>query len=162
MDSTYNLQLDSKMKNRGIKHLAILSLGALVMMLSSYKTASTDYPGLRVICNAYAPVPSLSQYEFEQMIQGEKQRWKGGDGVIVALLKTSHPTGMKVAEEIFEMNDNEFNRYWLSLVFAGKSKAPNFFTSEEDLLEFVMVTPGAIGVVSTNVSTVGVKELSIE
>ncbi len=96
------------------------------------------------------------------MIQGERQRWKGGEGVIVALLKTSHPTGKKVAEDVFDMSDNEFNRYWLSLVFAGKSKAPEFFTSESALVEFVMVTPGAIGVVSTNVKTAGVAVIEID
>lgn len=158
----YNLQWVFKMKARNIKRSLLgFALGSMVL-LSSFLQKERDYPGLRIICNAYSEVSDLKQSEFEHIIRGEQQRWKGGEGVTIALLKTSHPVGLKTAQSVFDMGANEFNRYWLSLVFEGKCKAPVFFNSEAALKDFIMLNQGAIGIVSAELGTSGVRVLNIK
>jgi hypothetical protein len=50
------------------------------------------------------------------------------------------------------MSANELNKYFLALVFQGKVKAPVFFTSEQELEDYVSRTPGAIGVSDNTVA----------
>ena len=52
--------------------------------------------------------------------------------------------------------------YWQRQIFSGKGTPPMEFSSEEDLLFFVSVTPGAVGYVSDSTPlTSGVKELRV-
>lgn len=103
---------------------------------------------LIVIVNPSEPIDELEFTEFKRIIMGQQQRWKNGDKITIALMKTNHPTGSQTAEKFYSMTGNELNKYWLSLVFQGKAKAPVFFNSEEELVGYVAKTPGAIGIVS--------------
>jgi hypothetical protein len=85
--------------------------------------------------------------ELRKVMKGEQQRWDKGKKISIALMKTTHAVGESTAARIFDMSGNELNKYWLALVFQGKAKAPNFFNSETDLLNYVAITPGAIGIV---------------
>lgn len=117
-----------------------------------------DMNGLIVIVNPDSP-DQVSQAEFMKIIRGQQQRWKDGKTVHIALMKTKNPTGQKTAEEIYGMSGDELNKYWLSLVFAGQALAPEFYNTEQELIDYVANTPGAIGIVSS-VNTTEVKKLS--
>ena len=93
---------------------------------------------------------------------GETQRWKNGKRIIIALMKTSTPLGKTTSSKIYDMTGDELNKYWLALVFQGKAQAPVFFSSVDDLLEFVAQNPGAIGIVDKPVAMADVRALSID
>jgi ABC-type phosphate transport system substrate-binding protein len=120
-----------------------------------------EFNGLSVIVNPDVPVSELNKKELLKIIFGEQQRWEDGSTVKIGLLRTNNEIGLKVANEVFEMNSNEFNKYWLGLVFEGKCKAPAFFLSEEDLVKHISQTKGSIGIVSTKAAKTGVKQIKI-
>lgn len=95
-------------------------------------------------------VTEISFKELKSIMRGERQRWKGGTKVELALMKTTTSIGGLTAEKIYNMSSNQLNKYWLAQVFQGRVHTPQFFTSESELLNFVNETPGAIGVVSVN------------
>lgn len=133
--------------------LSYLSLSVLVLVLSSWlsfthakKETSQD---LMVVANINN-ITELTFKEFKGIMRGEKQRWKNGPKVEIALMKTSTSTGLITAEKVYQMSANQLNKYWLAQVFQGRVQAPQFFTSEAALIEYVQQTPGAIGVITSS------------
>jgi len=93
---------------------------------------------------------------------GEQQRWKSGAKITIALLKTNTPAGKLTSQKIYGMSSDELNKFWLALVFQGKAQAPNFFSSANELENFVAQNPGAIGIVDNADANNGVKTVIVE
>ena len=51
--------------------------------------------------------------------------------------------------------------YWQAQVFSGKGTPPKGLNSDAEVIEFVRKWPGAVGYVSPNASTDGVKVINI-
>lgn len=100
-----------------------------------------------VIGNPKGVPASMTFTELKSVLKGEKQRWKDGSKIVIALMKTNTPLGQTSAKKIYNMSGDELNRFWLALVFQGRASAPTFFNSMSELESFVSQTPGAIGVV---------------
>ncbi len=93
-------------------------------------------------------VPSdIKLTELKSILLGEKQRWKNGSRIIIALMKTNTLVGKNTSSRMYDMTGDQLNKYWLALVFQGKAQAPSFFSSTNDLQNFVAQTQGAIGIV---------------
>lgn len=108
-------------------------------------------------------VPSgMKLSELKSVLMGEKQRWKNGDKIIIALMKTNTIIGKTTSSRIYDMTGDELNKFWLALVFQGKAQAPNFFNSENDLENFVAQNPGAIGILNKPISDPEVKSILID
>jgi len=63
--------------------------------------------------------------------------------------------------EFIGKSDTAFRAGWRSLVFSGQGAMPKAFDSEAALVEYVAVTPGAIGYVSKSTAHEKVKTLAI-
>lgn len=149
------------MKGRIIMRYVLLTLLLMLGLFVKLPHAQAQpAPNLMVIAHSDVVAAELSSSEFQKIIMGQQQRWDSGKKVTIALMKTSHPTGSITASEVYNMSEDELKKYWLSLVFQGKAKAPVFFTSEEELVNYVAVTPGAVGIVS-DASRQGVKQIQV-
>lgn len=130
-----------------IKAFLLVILIGLCSWESRDLLGNEDETSLIVIANIEG-VETLTFNELKLIMRGEKQRWKSGVKVGLALMKASTPTGGITAEKIYHMSSNQLNKYWLAQVFQGRVQTPEFFVSEAALIEYVEQTPGAIGVVS--------------
>jgi len=117
---------------------------------------------LTAIGNVSGAPESLKQSELKAIMMGEKQRWKNGKRIIIALMKTNTALGKATSSKIYDMSGDELNKYWLALVFQGKAQAPVFFTSVTDLQNFVAQNPGAIGIVDKPVTGSEVRAVMID
>jgi hypothetical protein len=116
------------------------------IVISFFSAFAQDKP-LTIIGNEVGVPEQMNMKDFRSVIMGEKQRWNSSTPVVLALMKSSTKAGISTSRKIFDMSIDEFNKYWLALVFQGKVKAPVFFHSASELETFVAETPGAIGVV---------------
>ena len=123
----------------------IFLLVVFIACFNSIESIAQD--ALGVIGNAKGVPASLTFVELKNVMKGEKQRWKDGTKIVIALMKTNTPIGQTSAKKIYNMSGDELNRFWLALVFQGKTSAPTFFNSMSELEAFVAQTPGAIGIV---------------
>jgi ABC-type phosphate transport system substrate-binding protein len=131
-----------------IYYLLIVLITASVALVS-FSVPAEQGGKLSVVINPNGPPEQLSATDLKKIFKGEVQRWKNGTKVVVVMMKTSTPTGNETAGRLFNMSGNDLNKYWLSLVFAGKAHAPYFISSESELLQFVSQNPGAIGIIDT-------------
>ena len=118
-----------------------------------HRARAQSEPRLAVLVSPQGTSAELSAADFRKIVTGEKQRWPSGTKVSIALMKTTNSVGEATAKQVYKMGGNELNKYWLGLVFQGRAKAPQFFTSETELAAFVRDTPGAIGIVSQGAGT---------
>lgn len=113
----------------------------------------TQDTGLTVIGHEKGVPSEMEMAQLRSVLKGEKQRWNDGTKVVIALMKTNTPIGSNTSKKIYNMSENELNKYWLALVFQGKAEAPTFFNSESELEAYVSQTPGAIGVIGEGTGT---------
>src|SRR5688572_20450763 len=123
----------------------------LVMGSSAFSPAPQPQVegGLSVIANAKGAPTDIPKVKLKSVLKGEQQRWKDGTKILLALMKTTTKIGEDVTTRIFGMTGKDLNKYFLGQVFQGKMSSPEFFDSEEDLINYVKNKEGAIGVVSS-------------
>lgn len=145
---------------RMIRYTLFLSIFGM-LACTPFADALAQDSRLAVIVNEQGTPDELDLKQVKKVFRGEQQRWEGGKKVAIALMKNSHPTGNHTASKLYDMSGNELKKYWLSLVFQGNVSAPEFFSSEDALVNYVKTTPGAIGIVSAE-ATDGAKTIHIE
>jgi len=104
----------------------------------------------------------MKMTELRSIMKGERQRWKDGNKIKIALMKPSTQTGISTCKKIYDKDGDEVKKFWLGLVFQGKADAPVFFNSEAELKTFVSENEGAIGIVEIFVNTPDIKMVSID
>ena len=127
--------------------LLVLFVGLLTM---SFKD---DDVAIAVVANEKGAPAALTMKFLKSVVQGDKQRWPDGTKISLAFMKTNTPVGSATAKKLMGMNGDQFNKYWLALVFQGKASAPMFFNSVQELEAYVSTTPGAIGIIDGNQSS---------
>lgn len=117
---------------------------------------------LTVVSNLKGSPGDMKQAELKSIFFGEKQRWKNGNKIVIALMKTNTPVGKNVCDKVYDMSGDEVKKFWLALVFQGKAEAPVFFNTISDLQTYVSENPGAIGIIDQAPSVTGIQVVSID
>lgn len=118
----------------------------LLLMITSF--AKSQDLQLTVISNQKGAPAALNLAELKSIFKGERQRWRNGTKVIIALMKPNTETGRVISSKLYNMSSDEVNKFWLALVFQGKADSPVSFDSAAALESFVASNPGAIGIVA--------------
>ncbi|MCX6274055.1 MAG: hypothetical protein NTV09_02450 [Bacteroidetes bacterium] len=130
-----------------MKKISIPVIVTILLLLMNVFYSVGQSNNLMVISNPKGAQKELTFAELTAIMKGEKQRWKDGTAITIALMKSSTSTGEAAAKKVYGNTGDGLNKYWLALVFQGKAKAPAFFNSPGDLEAFVSQTPGAIGII---------------
>ena len=90
---------------------------------------------------------SLSSDDIKNVFLGKKSTLTTGEKVILATLANGevHTTFM---EQTLGKQPDQFSVYWKQLVFTGRGSMPKSFDTEQDLIDYVAKTKGAVGYVS--------------
>lgn len=134
----------------------------VVCMLFMSMTTKSQQTTLVAIGNVSDVPGNLSLSELKSILMGENQRWKNGDRILIALMKTNTPLGKTISSKIYDMTGDELNKFWLALVFQGKAQAPKFFSSTEELKNFVAQNRGAIGILDKPFTDTEIKFIMID
>lgn len=116
---------------------------------------------LTIISHPEGCPSTLNETELISILKGEKQRWRSGAKIRIALMKTNTPIGKTTCSKIYKMNEDQLKKYWLGLVFQGKAEAPDFFTNIGDLQAFILEHPGAIGIIDGTDPVSGIQVVSV-
>jgi hypothetical protein len=135
--------------------LAWKLIGVLIWVASS--AAASD---VKVIANSSVKVSQVSPAELKSIFWKTKTSLDDGSHVEPVLLKSggAHEAFVK---QYTGKTTAGLETYYRSLVFTGKGAMPKRFASEAEVVEYVTKTKGAIGYVSGEASTEGVKILEV-
>ena len=96
-------------------------------------------------------MPSLNREELTRIFKSRKRFWEGpplaGLRIQPVNLPASHPLRHAVSMQLFRRSPEEMDDYWQDMYFHGVLP-PYVLASEEAVIRFVAITPGAIGYVS--------------
>jgi len=136
-----------KQDMKKLQYLTTLLVLFVSLLTMSFKD---DDAAIAVVANDKGAPAALTMKFLKSVVQGDKQRWPDGTKISLAFMKTNTPVGNATAKKLLGMNGDQFNKYWLALVFQGKANAPMFFNTVQELEAYVASTPGSVGIIDTN------------
>ncbi len=109
-----------------------------------------------VVAHPDVPATELDEQTLQRIYLGKKTRWGGGLDVVPVMLKggLAH---QEFVEGVLDRTVARFVTFWKQALFTGRGVPPRSFATEKELLFYVSQTPGAVGYVSADTATPGVK-----
>lgn len=119
----------------------------VVLMLATKGYAQS----VTVIVNNSVNISSIDKSELQKIYMGKVELWGNNIRVIPCYIRPDkNESGNLFFEKVLEMDLDKFNKAWLKKVFAGYGTKPNEFTDDNNLIEYVSKTNGAIGFISSS------------
>ncbi len=137
---------------RGLLILAAISLCA---------AASIGKDEIKIVANPDVGASEISRDELNRIFLITKTSLPG-TGHVEPVLETAGPVHTIFLKEYIGRTDAALMTYYRSLVFTGRASIPKTFSSDSELIAYVAKTKGAIGYVSANANTAGVKTLKVK
>jgi len=110
-------------------------------------TSINAYAQVVVIANKSVSENSITASKLNDIYLLKTKAWSNGKAIVPLVIKTDNTTTQKffgsLGKSLMEMN-----KVWMKLQLTGEGQSPEGFSSEDELIEKVASTPGAIGFVS--------------
>jgi len=97
-----------------------------------------------VVAHKSVPVDSVSKSELLDLYTGETSIWRDGEPVVVFDLKENGKT-RKTFYKFLGMASSRIKSIWLKRMLSGEADPPESLKSEQELLQKISTTLGAIG-----------------
>jgi len=131
----------------------------VILICSAHSTmAASD---VKIIANSSISVSQISPDDLKGVFLVTKTSLTDGSHVVPVLLKLSS-TYNAFLKEYIEKTPSGLENYYRSLAFTGKGAMPKMLRTDADVLAYVRKTKGAIGFVSADAHTEGVKLLEVK
>ena len=130
-------------------------------VLTILATACLSAGDFRIIANPSVPVSAISFEEFQHVFLEVKATLADGTHVEPVLQKGGR-AHQAVLRECLGKTDLALVAYYRGLVFTGKGFMPKVLDSNSAVAAYVARTKGAIGYVSADTNTPGVKTLEVK
>jgi hypothetical protein len=120
----------------------------LMLVLASLGTwYAAEAQDVVLVANRGVQISAITNADLRAIFMGTRTRFPDGSHAVPVTLKGG------AAHEVFLKNylgegPQEFRSQWRKLVFTGQGAMPKAFDSESALIEYVAVTPGAVGYAS--------------
>jgi TonB family protein len=115
---------------------------------------------IKVIANSSVKATQISADELKRVFLLETNSLKDGTHV-EPVLRRSGPAHEAFLKNFLDINDEALQTYYRTLVFTGRGSMPKALASDAEYVAYVANTKGAIGYVSVDAATEGVKTLEV-
>lgn len=116
----------------------------LGLLLCGQELLSQRLSGLTIVGNNLGS-KSFSEQQVIDAFKARNNFWSNGKALAVCLPETKSTDATVVCSKVYAKTVSEVQKFWLSQVFQGRSRAPHFFETDQEMIEFIQKTPGAIG-----------------
>ena len=119
---------------------------------------------LAIIVNKSNPNDNLSFSELREYFMAERSNWSGGAGKVrVIMREPGGPEREAVLRLIYDMNEKDFNSYFLGKKFRGEIlEEPRQRSSTPDMIKTISNVQGAIGYVRSDEVDASVKVIRVD
>ena len=120
---------------------------ALVTLLFLFSWPEISFSQVAVIAHKSVPVDTIKKSELLDFYTADVKKWINGEKVIVNDLK---PKGevKKIFYKFLGKTPSRMKSIWLRNMLSGEGDPPEALKSEEEMLQKIAATPGAIGFLS--------------
>jgi len=139
-----------------------ISLGLMLgLLLCAQALFSQRLAGLTVIGNNLGG-KTFSEQQIIDAFKARNNFWSNGKPLAVCLPETKSADAGTVCSKVYAKSVSEVQKFWLSQVFQGRSRAPHFFETDHEMIDFIQRTPGAIGAFVNEKNIVIPAELTLQ
>lgn len=133
---------------------------SLLLLGASCFGMSARAADIRVIANPSVKVSALASDDLKAVFLETRASLPDGSHVEPVLLKTG-PLHEAFARKYIGKSAAALEIYYRSLVFTGKALMPTTVSTEQQVVEYVSKTKGAVGYVSAGAALAGVNVLEV-
>lgn len=123
----------------GIKAILI---STLFLLLADKTLANGDY---EVVIHPETTQKTVSKNVLRAIFSMRLKTWPDGELIKVFVLPDDHALHQKFSKERLSVFPYQLRATWDRLAFSGTGQAPTRVSSNEEMLEKIATTPGAIG-----------------
>jgi len=126
-----------------------------------FLVAVPAYSGeVAVIAHPSVPVSKISRTQLIDIYVGDVREWDNGEPVVLLDLKPK--SGVKDAfYDFIGKSSSRVKSIWMRHMLTGEAEPPEALDSQQEILDIVTATPGAIGYVDREVVTGNVVTLAV-
>lgn len=117
----------------------------LVCSLLSMMTMAIPAQGITVITNASVDRSELQLTELRAIFTMKKRLWSDGQPVQVYVLTPEQDSHREFCKQVLGVFPRQLQSIWHRLVYSGTGEAPIELNNEQEMLEVIASTKGAIG-----------------
>ena len=114
---------------------------------------------IKVVANPSVKAAQMSANELKRIFLATDTSIEGGH--VEPVFEKGGAIHEAFLKQYLGKTDAALSIYYRSLVFTGKAFMPKMLASDEEVLEYVAKTRGAIGYVNAAASTTGTKEIAV-
>jgi ABC-type phosphate transport system substrate-binding protein len=114
-----------------------------------------------IIAHKDAPETTLSEKDLQEIFLGKRVQWQDTSAIHPVTVKDKDLHGAFLKQYI-KKSISKWNAHWKRLVFTGNGTPPQQFKTEQELLEYVAETEGAIGYVDAETSVENVTIIEVQ
>jgi ABC-type phosphate transport system substrate-binding protein len=117
--------------------------------------------GFRIVGNPRVPISSLSKSAVSDIFMKRISKWDDGTPIVVVDQTPDSPARISFTTAVYNKNVTAIVSYWQQQIFAGRNVPPVEQSTEQEVLNTLRNTPGAIGYVSDKLTIQGLKVIEI-
>lgn len=136
----------------------LIVLIILFMIGSLFSQSAMSY---KVIVNQDNPVSQLTKDKVSKLLLKKMTKWENGEKVEPVDLKADSNIRKNLSKTVHGKSVSAIKAYWQKKIFSGKGIPPAEKKNDTDVISYVKAKSGAIGYVSINSNTNGVKIVKI-
>ncbi len=126
------------------------------------RASSDEQATFQVIIHADNPTVEMEAARISRIFRKKVKRWDHDVRILPVDLYLKSPVRKAFTGSVHGKSVTAIHSLWTRMIFAGTDIPPDEKASEEEVVDFVRVNPGAIGYVAGDVELPsGVKELKI-
>lgn len=114
------------------------------------------------VINSVTEQENISRNNLSAIFKMKLRYWQDGSPITVFVLEDDDPAHKSFCKQILNVFPHQMRRSWNKLVFSGTGQAPILVDNEDDMIERVSSTPGAVGYISNQDLTDDIKVLRIQ
>jgi ABC-type phosphate transport system substrate-binding protein len=138
-----------------MKHIGIYLLWILIL------SSGTAWAEMQFIAHKDAPETTLSQKDIQEIFLGKRAQWQDNSAIHPVTVQDEELHNAFLAQYI-KKTESKWNAYWRRLVFTGTGTPPPQFETEQELVQYVVKTKGAIGYVDAETPVENVAIIKIK
>jgi ABC-type phosphate transport system substrate-binding protein len=111
---------------------------------------TSQVSAIEVVTHPQVAERSLTKSQLRRIYTMRQLYWSDNSVISVFVLPSQHNLHKRFAKEKLQIFPYQLNRIWHKLTYSGLGVAPTTVSSEQELIQAVINTPGAIGYIGDN------------
>ncbi len=116
---------------------------------------------IEIIVNDSVDLSEISHQQLKSIYLGQQTHWPSGKLIKLYKLSSTHKAHKSFVKKTLGLYPYQFNRRWQKLVFSGFALKPSEVTNEQELLDAIANTAGAIGYIENKIIMEGVRYVAL-